>query len=117
MKLPDLIGMYLDSYLIEPIGKFLNISENMIIFILIAISVVILGYVSKLYINTFNRDLYMNEIIQKFGNEQDLKEDSSFAEKTISWIEDGYGVELCNKMAVTIIIVGILWEIIETSLV
>lgn len=117
MKLPDLIGMYLDSYLIEPIGKFLNISENMIIFILIAISVVILGYVSKLYINTFNRDLYMKEIIKKFGNEQDLKEDSSFAEKTISWIEDGYGVELCNKMAVTIIIVGILWEIIETSLV
>lgn len=113
MRLPDLIGLYLNSYLIEPIGKLLNISESIIIFILIAISVVILGYVSKLYINTFNRGLYMQETVQKFGNKQDLKEDTSFAEKTISWIEDGYGVELCNKMAITIIIVGILWEIIE----
>lgn len=117
MKLPDLIGMYLNSHLIEPIGKFLNISECMIIFILIAIFVVIFGYVSRLYINTFNRDLYMKETNQKFGNEQDLKEDSSFAEKTISWIEDGYGVELCNKMAITIIVVGILWEIVENLLV
>ena len=113
MKLPDLIGMYLNSHLIEPIGKFLNISESIIIFILIAIFVVIFGYVSRLYINTFNRDLYMKETIQKFENEQDLKENLSFAEKTISWIEEGYGVELCNKMAITIIIVGILWEIIE----
>lgn len=115
MKLPDLIGLYLNSYLIEPIGKFLNISESIIIFILIAICVVIFGYVSKLYINTFNRGLYMKETIQKFGNEQDLKEDSSFAEKITLWIEDGYGVELCNKIAITIIIIGILWEIIENS--
>ena len=115
MKLPDLIGLYLNSYLIEPIGKILNISESIIIFVLIAICVVIFGYLSKLYINTFNRDLYMKETIQKFGNELDLKENLSFAEKITLWIEDGYGVELCNKIAITIIIIGILWEIIENS--
>ena len=49
MKLPDLIGMYLDMYVIKPIGEALNVSENIIIWILIGIGIIIFGYWIKLF--------------------------------------------------------------------
>ncbi|QKF73609.1 hypothetical protein AFAEC_1450 [Aliarcobacter faecis] len=55
MQLPDLIGIYLNKYLMEPIGNFLNIPESIIIFILIGIGIIIFGYWSKAKVYNFNR--------------------------------------------------------------
>ena len=55
MKLPDLIGMYLDMYVIKPIGEALNVSENIIIWILIGIGIIIFGYWIKLFNDSSNR--------------------------------------------------------------
>ncbi len=113
MQLPDLVGMYLNRYLIEPIAEALNVSENIIIWILIGIGIIIIGYWSKLYINSFNRSPYVKETIEKLKNKQILKENLSFGQKTTLWIEDGYGVKLCNKIGAMIIIIAILWGILE----
>lgn len=114
MQLPDLIGMYLDMYVIKPIGEFLNVSENIIIWILIAIGIVIFGYWSKLYVYNMNRaSPLVEETSKKTREKRLLNEKLTLNQRATLWVEDGYGVKLCNKIGAMIIIIAILWGILE----
>ena len=114
MQLPDLVGMYLNRYLVEPIGEALNVSENIIIWILIGIGIVIFGYWSKLYVYRWNRaSPLVEETSKRIREKRLLNEKLTLNQRATLWIEDGYGVKLCNKIGAMIIIIAILWGILE----
>lgn len=114
MQLPDLVGMYLNRYLIEPIGEFLNISESIIILILIGVVIVIFGYWSKAKVYNFNRaSPLVEETSKKIREKRVLNEKLTFNQKATLWVEDGYGVRLCNKIGFTIILIGIIFLVIN----
>lgn len=114
MQLPDLIGMYLDMYVIKPIGESLNISENIIIWILIGIGIIIIGYWFKLFNDSYNRASPPGEEpVIRIRKKRLLNQKLTLNERANLWIEDGYGVKLCNKIGAMIIIIAILWGILE----
>ncbi len=114
MQLPDLIGMYLNRYLIEPIAEALNVSENIIIWILIGIGIIIFGYWFKTSVYSFNRaSPLVEETSRKTREKRLLNEKLTLNERATLWVEDGYGVKLCNKIGAMIIIIAILWGILE----
>ena len=115
MQLPDLVGMYLNRYLIEPIAEALNVSENIIIWILIGIGIIIIGYWSKLYVYRWNRaSPLVEETSKRIREKRLLNEKLTLNQRATLWIEDGYGVKLCNKIGAMIIIIAILWGILES---
>lgn len=114
MQLPDLVGMYLNRYLIEPIAEALNVSENIIIWILIGIGIVIFGYWLKLFNDSYNRASPPGEEpVIRIRKKRLLNQKLTLNEKANLWIEDGYGVKLCNRIGVIMIIIAILWGILE----
>ena len=114
MQLPDLVGMYLNRYLIEPIAEALNVSENIIIWILIGIGIIIIGYWSKLHVYRWNiASPLVEETSKRIREKRLLNEKLTLNQRATLWIEDGYGVKLCNKIGAMIIIIAILWGILE----
>jgi hypothetical protein len=114
MQLPDLVGMYLNRYLVEPIGEFLNISESIIILILIGVGIVIFGYWIKLWVEGFSKASEdMEKEIKRLKEEQLKKNKLTINQKATLWILDGYGVRLCNKIGFTIILIGIIFLLIN----
>ncbi len=114
MKLPDLIGMYLDMYVIKPIGEALNVSENIIIWILIGIGIIIFGYWIKLFNDSSNRASPPGEEpVIRIRKKRLLNQKLTLNERANLWIEDGYGVKLCNRIGAIMIIIAILCGILE----
>lgn len=88
--------------------------KQVVLIITLGICIIIFGYWSKWYVYWMNRS---SELVEEAGRKtrekRASKEKLTLNQKLTLWVEDGKGIKLCNKIGLTLIIIGFLLILIN----